>query len=162
LRRSACLHATALKDGKMIGIGPSCRSRDHAASDGPQAIARLGRRVVLIHSLVRRTSGARSATRCRARAGCRLLRQGYGEEKVGRLMGFSLCAVVVSGPSRSRTDTFGVIALSGIHLEGSRVGQSMLPRDYDHRPRSTSRVAAIPGGSNRSRRSRSRLDRYES
>jgi len=52
------------------------------------------------------------------------LRQGYGAEKVGRLMGFLFVwQFVFSGPSRSRPDTSGSRTIWGISGKGSRPGR---------------------------------------
>ena len=99
VRRFGLLHATALNMTNMIGIGPFITiPLLMSALGGPQAM--LGWVVALITVLCDSTVWSELGAAMPGSGGSfGYLRQGYGAEKVGRLMGFLFVwQFVLSGP----------------------------------------------------------------
>ncbi len=127
VRRFGLLHATALNMTNMIGIGPFITiPLLMSALGGPQAmlgwVVALG--IVLCDSTVWSELGAAMPG---SGGSFGYLRQGYGAEKVGRLMGFLFVwQFVLSGPLEIASGYIGFSQYLGYIWKGITPGQTML------------------------------------
>jgi len=127
VRRFGLLHATALNMTNMIGIGPFITiPLLMSAMGGPQAM--LGWLVALITVLCDSTVWSELGAAMPGSGGSfGYLRQGYGAEKVGRLMGFLFVwQFVLSGPLEIASGYIGFSHYLGYIWKGITPGQSML------------------------------------
>jgi len=127
VRRFGLLHATALNMTNMIGIGPFITiPLLMSALGGPQAM--LGWVVALIIVLCDSTVWSELGAAMPGSGGSfGYLRQGYGAEKVGRLMGFLFVwQFVLSGPLEIASGYIGFSQYLGYIWKGITPGQTML------------------------------------
>jgi amino acid transporter len=127
VRRFGLLHATALNMTNMIGIGPFITiPLLMSALGGPQAM--LGWVVALITVLCDSTVWSELGAAMPGSGGSfGYLRQGYGPEKVGRLMGFLFVwQFVLSGPLEIASGYIGFSHYLGYIWKGITGWQTML------------------------------------
>lgn len=127
VRRFGLLHATALNMTNMIGIGPFITiPLLMTALGGPQAM--LGWLVALLIVLCDSTVWSELGAAMPGSGGSfGYLRQGYGAEKVGRLMGFLFVwQFVLSGPLEIASGYIGFSQYLGYIWKGITPGQTML------------------------------------
>jgi len=127
VRRFGLLHATALNMTNMIGIGPFITiPLLMSALGGPQAM--LGWIVALITVLCDSTVWSELGAAMPGSGGSfGYLRQGYGPEKLGRLMGFLFVwQFVLSGPLEIATGYIGFAHYLGYIWKGITARQTML------------------------------------
>src|SRR5207249_4448243 len=127
VRRFGLLHATALNMTNMIGIGPFITiPLLMSAMGGPQAM--LGWLVALITVLCDSTVWSELGAAMPGSGGSfGYLRQAYGAEKVGRLMGFLFVwQFVLSGPLEIASGYIGFSHYLGYIWKGITPGQTML------------------------------------
>src|SRR6266849_1287779 len=127
VRRFGLLHATALNMTNMIGIGPFITiPLLMSALGGPQAM--LGWVVALITVLCDSTVWSELGAAMPGSGGSfGYLRQGYGTEKVGRLMGFLFVwQFVLSGPLEIASGYIGFSQYLGYIWKGITARQTML------------------------------------
>ena len=127
VRRFGLLHATALNMTNMIGIGPFITiPLLMSALGGPQAM--LGWVVALITVLCDSTVWSElGAAMPRSGGSFGYLRQGYGPEKAGRLMGFLFVwQFVLSGPLEIASGYIGFAHYLGYIWKGITPGQATL------------------------------------
>src|SRR5882672_10111880 len=127
VRRFGLLHATALNMTNMIGIGPFITiPLLMSAMGGPQAM--LGWVVALITVLCDSTVWSELGAAMPGSGGSfGYLRQGYGAEKVGRLMGFLFVwQFVLSGPLEIASGYIGFSQYLGYIWKGISPRQTML------------------------------------
>src|SRR5437763_2936597 len=127
VRRFGLLSATALNMTKMIGIGPFITiPLLMSALGGPQAM--LGWVVALITVLCDSTVWSELGAAMSGSGGSfGYLRQGYGAEKVGRLMGFLFVwQFVLSGPLEIASGYIGFSHYLGYIWKGITPRQTML------------------------------------
>jgi amino acid transporter len=126
-RRFGLLHATALNMTNMIGIGPFITiPLLMSALGGPQAM--LGWIVALITVLCDSTVWSELGAAMPGSGGSfGYLRQGYGPEKVGRLMGFLFVwQFVLSGPLEIASGYIGFAHYLGYIWKGITAQQTTL------------------------------------
>src|SRR6266850_2021104 len=127
VRRFGLLHATALNMTNMIGIGPFITiPLLMSAMGGPQAM--LGWVVALITVLCDSTVWSELGAAMPGSGGSfGYLRQGYGAEKVGRLMGFLFVwQFVLSGPLEIASGYIGFSHYLGYIWQGITAWQTRL------------------------------------
>src|SRR5216110_2205755 len=127
VRRFGLIHATALNMTNMIGIGPFITiPLLMSALGGPQAM--LGWVVALITVLCDSTVWSElGATMPGSGGSFGYLRQGYGAEKVGRLMGFLFVwQFVLSGPLEIASGYIGFSQYLGYIWKGITPRETML------------------------------------
>src|SRR5881409_2397242 len=127
VRRFGLLHATALNMTNMIGIGPFITiPLLMSALGGPQAM--LGWVVALITVLCDSTVWSELGAAMPGSGGSfGYLRQGYGAEKVGRLMGFLFVwQFVLSGPLEIASGYIGFAQYLGYIWKGITARQTLL------------------------------------
>lgn len=127
VRRFGLLHATALNMSNMIGIGPFITiPLLMSALGGPQAM--LGWVVALITVLCDSTVWSELGAAMPGSGGSfGYLRQGYGPEKLGRLMGFLFVwQFVLSGPLEIASGYIGFSHYLGYIWKGITGPQTML------------------------------------
>src|SRR5881392_4000524 len=127
VRRFGLIHATALNMTNMIGIGPFITiPLLMSALGGPQAM--LGWLVALITVLCDSTVWSELGAAMPGSGGSfGYLRQGYGAEKIGRLMGFLFVwQFVLSGPLEIASGYIGFSHYLGYIWKGITPGQTML------------------------------------
>src|SRR5216110_1508553 len=127
VRRFGLIHATALNMTNMIGIGPFITiPLLMSALGGPQAM--LGWVVALITVLCDSTVWSELGAAMPGSGGSfGYLRQGYGAEKVGRLMGFLFVwQFVLSGPLEIASGYIGFSQYLGYIWKGITPRQTML------------------------------------
>jgi amino acid transporter len=127
VRRFGLLHATALNMTNMIGIGPFITiPLLMSALGGPQAM--LGWVVALIIVLCDSTVWSELGAAMPGSGGSfGYLREGYGAEKVGRLMGFLFVwQFVLSGPLEIASGYIGFSQYLGYIWKGITPGETML------------------------------------
>src|SRR6185436_3127932 len=127
VRRFGLLHATALNMTNMIGIGPFITlPLLMSALGGPQAM--LGWVVALVIVLCDSTVWSELGEAMPGSGGSfGYLRQGYGAEKVGRLMGFLFVwQFVLSGPLEIASGYIGFSQYLGYISKGITAQQTML------------------------------------
>ena len=127
VRRFGLLHATALNMTNMIGIGPFITiPLLMSALGGPQAM--LGWLVALIIVLCDGMVWSElGAAMPKSGGSFGYLRQGYGPEKVGRLMGFLFVwQFILSGPLEIASGYIGFSQYLGYIWKGITPGQTML------------------------------------
>ncbi|HMJ59102.1 MAG TPA: APC family permease [Gemmatimonadales bacterium] len=127
VRRFGLLHATALNMTNMIGIGPFITiPLLMSALGGPQAM--LGWIVALITVLCDSTVWSELGAAMPGSGGSfGYLRQGYGPEKLGRLMGFLFVwQFVLSGPLEIASGYIGFAHYLGYIWKGITARQTML------------------------------------
>src|SRR5205809_565297 len=127
VRRFGLIHATALNMTNMIGIGPFITiPLLMSALGGPQAM--LGWLVALITVLCDSTVWSELGAAMPGSGGSfGYLRQGYGAEKVGRLMGFLFVwQFVLSGPLEIASGYIGFSHYLGYIWKGITPRQTML------------------------------------
>ena len=126
-RRFGLLHATALNMTNMIGIGPFITiPLLMSALGGPQAM--LGWIVALVIVLCDSTVWSELGAAMPGSGGSfGYLRQGYGAEKVGRLMGFLFVwQFVLSGPLEIASGYIGFSQYLGYIWKGITARETML------------------------------------
>src|SRR5437762_13810317 len=127
VRRFGLIHATALNMTNMIGIGPFITiPLLMSALGGPQAMLGwlVALVVVLCDGMVWSELGAAWPG---AGGSFGYLRQGYGAEKIGRLMGFLFVwQFVLSGPLEIASGYIGFSHYLGYIWKGITPGQTML------------------------------------
>src|SRR5207302_2043482 len=126
-RRFGLLHATALNMTNMIGIGPFITiPLLMSALGGPQAM--LGWLVALVIVLCDSTVWSELGAALPGSGGSfGYLRQGYGAEQVGRLMGFLFVwQFVLSGPLEIASGYIGFAQYLGYIWKGITTRQTML------------------------------------
>ena len=126
-RRFGLLHATALNMTNMIGIGPFITiPLLMSALGGPHAM--LGWLVALVIVLCDGMVWSELGAALPASGGSfGYLRQGYGAEKAGRLMGFLFVwQFILSGPLEIASGYIGFSQYLGYIWEGSTAGRTML------------------------------------
>ena len=127
VRRFGLLHATALNMTNMIGIGPFITiPLLMSALGGPQAM--LGWVVALITVLCDSTVWSELGAAMPGSGGSfSYLRQGYGPEKLGRLMGFLFVwQFVLSGPLEIASGYIGFSHYLGYIWKGITASQTLL------------------------------------
>lgn len=127
VRRFGLLHATALNMTNMIGIGPFITiPLLMSALGGPQAM--LGWLVALVIVLCDSTVWSELGAALPGSGGSfGYLRHGYGEERVGRLMGFLFVwQFVLSGPLEIASGYIGFSQYLGYIWKGITARQTML------------------------------------
>src|SRR5881409_726586 len=127
VRRCGLIHATALNMTNMIGIGPFITiPLLMSALGGPPAM--LGWLVALITVLCDSTVWSELGAALPGSGGSfAYLRQGYGAEKVGRLMGFLFVwQFVLSGPLEIASGYIGFSQYLGYIWKGITPRQTML------------------------------------
>jgi len=127
VRRFGLLHATALNMTNMIGIGPFITiPLLMSALGGPQAM--LGWVVAVITVLCDSTVWSELGAAMPGSGGSfGYLRQGYGPEKLGRLMGFLFVwQFVLSGPLEIASGYIGFAQYLGYIWKGITARQTML------------------------------------
>ncbi len=126
-RRFGLIHATALNMTNMIGIGPFITiPLLMSALGGPQAM--LGWLVALVIVLCDSTVWSELGAALPGSGGSfGYLRQGYGAEQVGRLMGFLFVwQFVLSGPLEIASGYIGFAQYLGYIWKGITTRQTML------------------------------------
>src|SRR5213596_3621806 len=127
VRRFGLIHATALNMTNMIGIGPFITiPLLMSALGGPQAM--LGWLVALVIVLCDSTVWSELGAALPGSGGSfGYLRQGYGAEQVGRLMGFLFVwQFVLSGPLEIASGYIGFAQYLGYIWKGITTRQTML------------------------------------
>src|SRR5881396_3134187 len=127
VRRFGLIHATALNMTNMIGIGPFITiPLLMSALGGPQAM--LGWLVALVIVLCDSTVWSELGAALPGSGGSfGYLRQGYGAEQVGRLMGFLFVwQFVLSGPLEIASGYIGFSQYLGYIWKGITARQTML------------------------------------